>query len=324
GAVLLIGTAGFYVLPEETPEPLSALYMAVITLTTVGYGEVIDLNARPAGRVFTIVLLVFGVGSFLNFVSALTAFWVDGQATRMFWRRRMTRELAALEGHIIVCGAGHTGAWICRELLDTRRPFAVIERDPAHARDLTDALGAEVPLVLGDATDDDVLVAAGVARASSLVTCLSVDQENLVVALSARILTPHLRIISRCIDERMEPKIRKAGADRVISPNRIGGLRMVSEAVRPGAVDYLDRMLRDRDAGLRVESTVIGEGSGLAGRDVAHLKAAEPRIQLLAVRRGPDAWEDGPDGASVLRAGDQLVYTGGPEVRRAVEALARP
>lgn len=321
-AVVLTGIVGYLIIGWPDHGLLDAVYMTVITLTTVGYGEVIDLNARPVGRIFTILLLCGGVGAFLNFVSALTAFWVDGQANRLLWRNRMKRDLSRLDDHIVVCGGGHTGMWICRELIDTRRPFAVIEGDPDRALALPTLLGAEVPTVIGDATDDAALRAAGVDRASSVVCCVSNDRDNLIVALSARLVSPKARIIVRCVDERMVPKILQAGADKVVSPNQIGGLRMISEAVRPGAVDYLDRMLRDRDSSLRVESTVVEAGSRLAGRTVADLLSEAPRLHLLAVRRGEDAWEDGPAPESRLETGDQLVYTGGPDVRHAVERLA--
>ncbi len=321
-AVVGVGVAGYLIIGWPEHGLLDAVYMTVITLTTVGYGEVIDLGDRPAGRIFTILLLCLGVGAFLNFVSALTAFWVEGQATHMFWRRRMNRAIDALDGHIIVCGAGHTGTWICRELRDTRRPFVIVERSVDGARGVSEQLGADIPTVIGDATDDEVLLRAGIERASCVVCCLSSDQENLLVALSARLLNPELRIVSRCIDERMETKIRKAGADRVISPNRIGGLRMVSEAVRPGAVDYLDRMLRDREAGLRVESTAVLPGSGLDGAPVARLVEQAPGLHLLAVRRTDDTWVDGPPSELLLAAGMELIYTGVPDVRARVERLA--
>ncbi len=322
-AVVCIGVVGYLTIGWPEHGLLDAVYMTIITLTTVGYGEIIDLSDKPGGRVFTVLLLVSGVGSFLNFVSALTAFWVDGQANHLLWRRRMDQKLGRLSGHIVVCGVGNTGMWVCRELLDTKRPFAVIEADVARAHALKAELGQEVPTVVGDATDDGVLREAGVGRASSVVCCVSNDKDNLIVALSARIISTDVRIICRCIDESMAQKILRAGADQVVSPNRIGGLRMVSEAVRPGAVDYLDRMLRDRDAGMRVESAVIEAGSVLAGANVAGLRGHGTGLQLLALRRADERWEDNPPDDAVLHVGDQLVYTGGPKVRSAVEQLAR-
>jgi len=322
-AVVCVGVVGYLIIGWPEYGVLDAVYMTIITLTTVGYGEIIDLSASPGGRVFTVLLLVSGVGSFLNFVSALTAFWVDGQAHHLLWRNRMSRQLVQLSDHIVVCGAGDTGIWVCRELLDTKRPFAVIEANAERAHRLRRELGVEVPTVIGDATDDDVLIRAGVERAESVVCCVSNDKDNLIVALSARILTGDARIICRCVDESMAPKIRRAGADQVVSPNRIGGLRMVSEAIRPAAVVYLDRMLRDRDAGMRVESARIEAGSTLDGQTVGALRRHGTGLQLLALRRADDRWEDAPPDDASLQVNDQLVYTGGPVVRKAVERLVR-
>jgi len=322
-AVVAVGVVGYLAIGWPTYGLLDAVYMTVITLTTVGYGEVIDLSDHPAGRVFTVVLLVSGVGAFLNFVSALTAFWVDGQAHHLLWRRRMRRRVQGLQGHIVVCGAGHTGTWVCRELIDTRRPFAVVESDPERARGLAEELGEEVPMVVGDATDNEVLGAAGVPAAQAVVCCVSNDRDNLIVALSARILAPDARITCRCVEEAMAAKLLRAGADSVVSPNRIGGLRLISEAVRPAAVTYLDRMLRDRDAGMRVESATIEAGSALAGQTVQRLRRHGTGLKLLAVRRADDRWDDQPGDDAELMAGDALVYTGGPEVRAAVERLVK-
>ncbi len=177
--------------------------------------------------------------------------------------------------------------------------------------------------MVGDATDDDVLRRAHVEGASKVVCCVSDDKDNLIVALSARILSPNTRIICRCVDESMAPKILRAGADQVVSPNRAGGLRMASEAARPAAVDYLDRMLRDRDAGMRVESARIEEGSTLAEATVGSLRAQGTELQLLPLHRADDSWEDAPTDDAVLRVDDQLVFTGGPAVREAVERLVR-
>jgi voltage-gated potassium channel len=322
-AIVLVGVVGYTIIGWGEYSLLDAIYMTVITLTTVGYSEVIDLSGHPLGRVFTVVLLVSGVGAFLSFVSSLTAFWVDGHSRQLFWRRRMERTVARTTDHIIVCGGGHTGAHVVRELVETERAFVLIETDPHRAMALQEELGREVPTVVGDATDDDALLEAGIERATTLVSCVSNDKDNLIVTVSARILNPTLRIVCRCVDERVTAKIRKAGADAVVSPNRIGGLRMISEAVRPVAVAYLDRMLRDQGrTGLRVESTEIGATSALATGTIADLLAVR-NLHLLAVQNASDGgWNDSPEPGTALHPGDQLVYTGGPEARREIERLA--
>lgn len=321
--VFAIGAVGYAIIGWPEHGPLDAVYMTVITLTTVGYGEVIDLSEDPGGRVFTVLLLFGGVGAFLNFVSSLTAFWVEGQHLNVMWRKRMKRAVSGMRNHVIVCGAGNTGAHIARELIDTAHAFVVIEQDEQRALGLADRVGRQVPIVLGDATDDATLEEAGIGHASELVACVSNDKDNLIVTFSARLLRPDLRIVCRCVDEDIAPKMRQAGADSVVIPSRIGAMRLISEAVRPTAVDYLDRMLRDRDAGLRVESTEVEAGARLEGRTVGDLRDRDiDGLQLLAVRGPGGAWHDDPGPAVALAAGDALIYTGGPSVRLAVERLA--
>lgn len=321
--VFFTGTVGYTIIGYPEHGVGDALYMTVITLTTVGYGEVIDLSNNPWGRVFTIVLLLGGVGSFLSFFSAVTAFFVEGSVQHLLWQKRMKRRIDGIEGHAVVCGGGNTGIHIARELMATERAFVLIEGDPARAAELAEALGEEVPLVIGDATDDRNLMAAGIERASSVVACISNDKDNLIVTLSSRLLNPDVRIVCRCIEEGMEKKIRKAGADAVVSVNRIGGLRLVSEAIRPTAVSYLDKMLRGTEETVRVESTEVTEDAGIAGRTVGELRAsAHERMLLLALHLPDGQWRYAPSDDVVLEPGVRLVYVGGPEVRVAVERIA--
>ncbi|MBW2280208.1 MAG: NAD-binding protein [Deltaproteobacteria bacterium] len=321
----LVGITGYLVVGGREYGWIDALYMTVITLTTVGYFEVIDLSGSPGGRLFTVALLLGGVGALLYFFSAVTAFLVEGHLERLFWRRKMSNAIKRLSQHIIVCGGGHTGQHIARELLETQRPFVLVDTAQERVDALAEAIGREFPVVIGDARDDDTLRAAGIERASGLVACISNDKDNLIVTVSARLLSPELRIVCRCIDERVEEKILKAGADSVVSPNRIGGLRMISEMVRPTAVNYLDLMLRDRDANLRVESTLILPGSRLADTTVGELRTHQiDDLLIVALREQDEQWIYVPDDSRPLRAGTSLVYMGSPAARTAVEKLAEP
>jgi voltage-gated potassium channel len=321
--VFAVGVTGYLVIGGEQYGFIDAMYMTVITLTTVGFGEVIDLSNNPQGRVFTTLLLLGGVGTFLNFVSTATAFFIEGSAQHLFWRRRMSRAISDLEGHTVVCGGGYTGAHVISELHATGRPFVLIEHSDERVADLARMLGSEFPAVIGDATDDEALEAAGVERAGRLVACISNDKDNLIITVSARILNPKLRIVCRCVDERVQEKIRKAGADSVVSLSRIGGLRLVSEAVRPVAVNYLDMMLRDSEKGLRVESTRIHERSDLAGARVEDLNdRGIDRLLLLATLDDDGTWSFAPSGHTKLPAGITLVYMAPPEARRELERLA--
>lgn len=320
--LFVVGILGYLLLEGPEQGLLDAVYMTVITLTTVGYGETVDLSNSPGGKLFTVLLLLASFGALAYFVSTLTAFLVEGELQRLFWRRRMTRAIEGLSNHVIVCGAGFTGQHVVRELLATERPFVLIDTDEERMRELAEESGDELKAVIGDAGDDETLRAAGIERASGLISCVSSDRDNLLVVVSARLLNPRLRIISRCIDERVEAKIRKAGADAVVSPNRIGGLRLISELVRPDAVSYLDAMLRDGGAALRVEATPIAASSKLAGETVGALKEEQVSgLTILALRAPDGEWCYAPADEAILEAGHALVFVGPPDTRRRLQAL---
>lgn len=321
GLVFAVGVVGYAALAGPGYGPLDAIYMTVITLTTVGYGETIDLSQNPAGRVFTVILLVVGVGSFVYFFSNLTAFMVEGHLDALLRGRRMKNQIDKLRGHYIVCGVGATGEHIVRELVMTQRPFVAVDADEARLRAIEAQLGIEFPSVVGDATDDDTLRAAGIERAAGLAACIAADKDNLIVTVSARLLNPGLRIISRCIEDHIGQKIRQAGADAIVSPNTIGGLRIVSELVRPTVVSFLDTMLRDRQEGLRVEELPIAAGNPLEGTPVGALRARGLQDVLVVALRAVDgSWVFNPDDERVLAAGSTLIYMGGPGARASLES----
>lgn len=322
--VALVGTVGLRLVTGTDHSWFDALYLTVVTLTTVGYGETIDLQAYPGGRAFALALMVTGVGATFYFFSSLIAFTVEGRLDELWRRRRMTRDIARMHAHTIVCGVGETGRHIVAELARTGRDVVVVECDADLADTVGALCGVPVPVVLGDATDDEVLRAAGIERASGLIACVSNDKDNLLITFSARQLQPALRIVSRCIEDRIESKLRAAGADAVVSPNAIGGLRMASELVRPAAVSFLDRMLRHDDApSLRVESVAVAAGSGLDGVALHQLPALGVPDALIMARRHPDGrWQYNPHGPDVFAAGDELVFVADADQRRAMERLA--
>jgi len=316
GAVLVIlgvGVSGYWIIGGGEHRLLDSLYMTVITLTTVGYGEIIPLDHHPAGRVFTMVLLVFGMGILVYFASAVTAFLVEGQLGQVFWRRRMRQAIAALKDHFVICGAGAVAGHVLAELHRVKRPAVAI----VPPGSTPPVLGPDVELlyVNGDPADEEVLREAGATRAAGLVPALESDRDNVLVTLTARQLNPDLRIVAMLADQRNEPKLRRAGADAVVSPFFIGGMRMASELIRPLAVTFLDQMLRDRDRNLRVEEVHIGEGSPAIGRAVGDLGINEvPGVLLLAlVVPGGGAWAYKPDASSRVEEGATLVVMGGPD-----------
>ncbi len=315
GAVVGAGTLGYRELTHG--RWLDCLYMTVITLSTIGYGEILDLSANPAARVFTILLIVFGVGVFTYVLTTVTQFATDPELRAAWRRRRMQQILDRMSGHYILAGWGPTAEAIIRELRATRRPAAVLTEDPAPAR----ACGAgepDLPLIAGDGCDDALLEAAGIARAAGVFAVCADDHANIVLCLSARRLNPRLRIIASLADERNRDKMLKAGADAVVSSRAIGGLRMASEMVRPSVVTFLDTMLRDAARSLRIEELPVGEKA--AGRAIADLPLnASGRSLLVALRRGPE-WTFNPTPDERLRTGDVLVIMASAEARADLEA----
>lgn len=322
GLVFVSGVLGYSYIGGEQHGLLDAVYMTMITLTTVGYGEVIDLSHKPEGRIFTSALLVVGVGSFVYFFSNLTAFMVEGNLDRILWRRRMSRSISALEHHYIVCGAGRTGRHMVRELLETERAFVLIDLDEQMARALLEELNADFPIVIGDASDDEVLRKAGIERAKGLCVATSHDKENLLITMTARMIRADLRIVARCTDQKIYQKLQRAGADAVVSPNTIGGLRLVSELIRPDAVTFLDTMLRDKEKRLRIEEVALAQGSQALGRTLGDLRAdAIEGLLIIAVRAaGDDAWIFNPPNDLELQAGHTVVFMSSPEARSSAEA----
>jgi voltage-gated potassium channel len=321
--VFLTGVAGyrFFAAPEQGW--VHALYMTVITLTTVGYGETVAVQDNTVAMLFTSVLLLVGVSTFVFFFSNVTAFMVEGGLDRLLWRRKMDTLLASLDDHVIVCGAGNTGQHIARELLETKRPFVIIDHREEEVRVLHDVLGAGFPSVIGDATEDAVLQQAGIERAAGLIAVTSDDKNNLIVTVSARLLNPKMRIVCRCVDRGVEDKIHKAGADAVVSPDFIGGMRIVSEMVRPTVVSFLDVMLRDKERGLRVEAVPVAAGSKVAGLTVDQLRREDiGNALVVALARTRDDWEYNPPGDRTIEAGMEVVIMSSPDARARLAALA--
>jgi len=320
-SVFLIGVVGFKAIGGPEWSLLDAVYMTVITVGTVGYGETHDLGANPAGRVFTAAYIILSLGTIAFAVTSITAFVVEGELKRMLGRRRMEKDISRLEGHDIVCGADETAQTIIQELLATRRDFVVV--DPDRAR--LDKLAATAPFLFveGDPADDDVLRKAGIEKARGVLLSLPTDEANLFVTVTARQLNPRVRIVAKGIDVKSHEKMVRAGADYAVSPTFIGGMRMVSQMIRPAAVTFLDMMLRERDRAYRVDEVTVEPGSPLAGKPLSATAVREKRDALLVAvkREGGPGYVFNPPGDTVLRERDVLVFITTPESRKDLEAL---
>ncbi|MDH3222499.1 MAG: potassium channel protein [Gemmatimonadota bacterium] len=287
-----------------------ALYMTVITLTAVGYEEVHPLTS--AGRALTTVVLAGGISGMGLWFAIITSFVVRLDLRDAFRRRRMSKQLADLTGHVIVCGGGRTGRQVVAELEEAREPFVVIEID----EDRLERVAAEFPdaiVVHGDATHDQVLREAGIERAVGLLSCLKNDTENLFVCLSARSLSPGLTVVARAYEEEAMAKMYKAGADHVISPNVTGAIQMASVLVRPSVVSFLDVATRAPHLALRLEQARVAPDSPLAGRTLSEAQIPQNiGLIVIAVRKSED--QDGfvfnPMGTTFLEPGNELIVLG--------------
>jgi voltage-gated potassium channel len=285
-----VGTFGYYWLGDGRWKIGDCAYMTVITLTTVGYGEVLtDLDKVPYARFFTGLLLILGAGVAVYFASILTTYLVEGEFLQSRRRKRMQKRISQMDGHIIVCGAGGTGRHVVDELVATRWPFVLIDLDPEKLLRCQETHEGGLATIEGDATDDHVLLEAGIARARGVVASLPDDKGNLFVVVTARNLNPALRIVAKAVDSSAIPKLQKAGGDSVVSVNNIGGMRMASEMIRPSVVTFLDKMLRDRDKQLRFEELVIPARSPLVKARLANSEIRkEARNVLIVAVRDPE------------------------------------
>lgn len=254
--IFISGITGYMII-EKWPF-LDSLYMTVITLTTVGFMEVQPLSS--AGRLFTIFILITGFGVILYGFGVITAFFVEGELMGILRRRKMQKKISKLNKHYIICGYGDMGRCVVDEFIKTNNPFVVIEKNDGEIQMLQER-AQDLLYIAGDASSDAILETAGISQAKGLITAFSSDKDNLFVVLTARSLNPDLRIVTRCVEEESERKLRTAGANAVVSAHSIGGMRIASEMLRPTVVSFLDVMLREKDEVFRVEEAVIEKGS---------------------------------------------------------------
>ncbi|HET7365900.1 MAG TPA: potassium channel family protein [Burkholderiales bacterium] len=315
--IMIVGTLGDWYVAHGKATVLDCAYMTFITIATIGYGEVIDMSASPGGRVFTMVIGFLGVANIFYMTSKMTAFIVESDLNEGLRRHRMQREIEGLSGHYIICGIGRVGTNVLRELLATGRPSVVIEPAAAALEAMRESYPRQLYLH-GDSGDDELLRAAGVERAAGVFAVTGDDNKNLVITLSAKQLNPRARVVARCHDVRFVDKIRRVGADDIVSPDYTGALRIASSMLRPAVVSFLDEMLRT-DQGLRVEEVRLPDGA--RERRIGELAPPDAHYVLLALRQD-GRWEFNPPAASVAKGGCTLVVMATPEGRAKLERLA--
>lgn len=312
------GTAG-YVLIEGWPLR-DAIYMTVITLSTVGYHEVAPLS--PAGRIFTIALIVSGVSFFFYLAGNIIQFLVEGRIREILGRRKLEKKILGLKGHYIICGYGRVGSSICNALDTKPLEIVVIERDASRVAKLHERRILHVP---GEATDEENLIKAGISRARGLIAALKTDADNVFVTLSARQLNPDLFILARAAEEQSEKKILAAGANQVVCPYRMGAHRMAQTILRPTVTDFLDLTTADATRDIQMEEMPVYPASTLinvALQDSGIRKQFD--LIIVAVKKTTGEILFNPSAQTTLEAGDTIIAIGAMKHLEKLRQLLNP
>ncbi len=286
-----------------------SLYQVVITLSTVGFQEVNPLSEQ--GRVATMLLIVCGVGSFAYLVGSFTQMLIEGRLQKIFGRRRVQKAIDRLSGHIIICGCGRIGAIVTEKILAEGQQVVVIENDPEVVRELGEK---GILHLAGDATDDDILLAAGIQKAKSLVAALHQEAANVYVTLTARQINPGLFIVARADSPPHIPKLKRAGADQVLIPHLFGGVRMAQSVLRPTVTSFLELALGRSEIDLQMEELHVEPTSEVVNQNLIESKI-RPRFDLIVIgiKKASGEMVFNPQPQAVLEAGDTMILVGKKE-----------
>ena len=313
---IAFGAAGFYLI--EGWSILDSLYVSAQTVTTVGYGDLTP--ATRNGRIFSTVFMLAGVGVVLYALTATVHAIVQSELVATFGQRRLSRRMSKLRDHFIICGAGRVGSHLVRGLLGSGETFIVIERDPQKVAELIE-LG--VVVLVRDATLEESLRDAGVEYARGLAACLPADADNVYVVLTARDLNPRLHIVARAAEEQAEPKLIRAGANRVVAPTIIGGRRMAVALTKPAVDDFLGSITANK-LELAFEQLEVDASSGLIGKKLSETNIrSEMDIVVVSIRRGDGKILFNPNGEATIQNGDILIAIGHAESLMKLAALAK-
>jgi voltage-gated potassium channel len=315
--ITAVGTVGYMVI--EGWSAWDAFYMTIISVTTVGYGYPRQLTR--GGEIWTTLVLLAGVSALFYTASLVMALMVEGGLYRRIEARRFTRMLETLTDHYIICGYGRIGSIIAEEFRKQNIPYVVVDRDPERVHQVLQLGGMAVQ---ADASREDVLSKVGIARARGLIAAVGTDAENVYAVLTARVLRSDLFIIARVESPDAEAKLRRAGANRVISPYQLGGIQMAQTALRPAVVDFMRLATSSSSIDLAAEQVAIGGQSRLVGQTI---RGADLRqsfgVVVVAIQRAAGQMEFNPAPESVMAAGDQLVVLGHPDQLKTLDRFAK-
>jgi len=316
--LVIIGTAGYMLI--EHWSVIDALYMTVITLAAVGYGEVHEVS--QAGRVFTIILIFFGVSFVLYVLSNLIQFLVEGRIRLILGRRKLDKQINSLKNHYIICGYGRMGRSLCKYLIQKQHDFIVIEQNPNRIPAMEED---GVLFVVGSATEETSLLKAGIKNAGALMTALGSDADNVFLTLLTKGLTPNLCVIARASQNSTKSILYTAGATVVVSPFEVGARRMAHAILRPGVIRFLEMAFTDENTDIYLEQTRVEKSSNLVG---VTLKNSEIRKNLnlivLAMIRGDNSMEFNPSAETIIKAGDTIIAVGENKSIKKLEEILNP
>lgn len=305
--LISIGVTGYIFI--EGWSWLDALYMTIISFTTVGFKEVGQLGAF--GRIFTMFIIIFGMVLIAMLSASVTSIFVRNELLSSRKMKKMKKQISSMKDFTILCGAGDTGLMVIDEFAQAGKSLVVIEDKPEVLEELREHY-PDLPVVDGDATKDEILLEANITNATGLIAALSVDADNFFVVVTARALNPNLTIISRSVDPHTENKLYKAGANHVISPNMIGGVRMAAAMLRPTVVTFLEVMMRSSDVALRMEEVVVPQDGKLTGKTLMDAQIPQQtELIVIAVKKATDAgFVFNPKSSTPLNGDDVLIVLG--------------
>ncbi len=313
--VITFGTSGYMII--EDLNFLDALYMTIITVATVGFREVKELS--ETGKFFTIILIFSGFGVFAYAMTTGAKILIEGEIKEVFKKRKMKKEIDALNNHYIVCGYGRMGKILCKEFKASNVDFVVIEKFEENLKDEEGLL-----YIIGDATKDEILREAGIKRAKGIISLLPSDAENLYVVVSARFLNPEIFIVARATDEEARIKLKMAGANKAICPYYIGGLRIAQSVLRPNVIDFLEFATGSEFKDIQIEEILVSRDSKLVRKTLKDAKIGEKlKVIIIGIKRADGKIEFNPSADTIIKAEDIIIGIGSSESLTLLSQIAK-
>lgn len=303
-AILSFGSFGYYFLTDGKYDLFSCLYMTVITITTIGFHEVVEMNENIPVRGFTMLLAFMGIGLLTYFVSTLSVVFVEGHIRKTFKKMKMEKVISHMENHYIICGIGRHSLHLLEELTYYKSDNVCIEISNEIIEKVNKTF-TDIYYIEGDASEDEVLLKAGIEKAEGIFATTSDDNLNLVICLSARRLNPKIKIVSLCVNHRNMAKIKLAGANNVISTNYIGGLRMASEMLKPSSTHVLDIMIGQKHKNIKMEEISVTDKED--GKKISELKVGKFKDALIIAVKSKDNLTFKPGDDFVVKMNDELI-----------------